>query len=54
MDSAHHHLTIWLHESQLAAYVDAFTHHLIEGAIHAVPSSTVTMYRALPAMSGRV
>ena len=54
MDSAHHHSTIWLHESQLAAYVDAFTHHLMKAATHAVPSSTETMYRALPAMSGSV
>jgi hypothetical protein len=26
----HHHSTLWLLESQLAPYVDAYTQHLIE------------------------
>lgn len=29
MNSSHHHSTEWLIESQLAPYVDAFTHHLL-------------------------
>ena len=31
MNHSHHHNTVWLLESQLAPFVDAFTQHLIEG-----------------------
>jgi site-specific recombinase XerD len=38
-----YHSTAWLHESQLASYVDAFTHHLTGGRY---ASSTVDKYIA--------
>lgn len=36
-----YHSTAWLHESQLAPYVDAFTHHLTEGRY---ASNTIDSY----------
>ena len=40
MNHSHHHTTVWLLESQLAPYVDAFSQHLIEGryALHTTNS----------------
>jgi integrase/recombinase XerC len=41
--NSYHHSTAWLHESQLAPYVEAFTHHLTEGRY---ASPTVDKYIA--------
>ena len=47
MNSSQHHTTVWLIESQLAPFVDAFTHNLIKCRYHPPDDALMQFLQAL-------